>query len=129
MKITEEKLKTALAKSYGNISETAKAIGCGRKAVYSAIERYGMQEELLHARDQLDDDIENVFYNKVLAGNTPELIFYMKTRMRHRGYVEKFTVEKSVDGLLDAFNGLSEEEQTALVSRLAEEEDRRRVTN
>jgi hypothetical protein len=35
------------------------------------------------------DNAESVLYKKVLEGSTPELLFFLKTQGRFRGYVER----------------------------------------
>jgi len=41
------------------------------------------------------DNAESMLYTKVLAGSTPELLFFLKTQGKRRGYVEKQQVEHS----------------------------------
>lgn len=44
---------------------------------------------LTDARERMLDDAETMLYKKVLDGSTPELLFFLKTQGRNRGYVEK----------------------------------------
>ena len=48
-----------------------------------------VQDALEDAREAMLDEAENVLYDRVLDGNTAELIFFLKTRGYRRGYVER----------------------------------------
>jgi hypothetical protein len=47
------------------------------------------------SREVMKDDAESVFFDKVLDGSTPELLFYLKTQARDRGYFETHRQEIS----------------------------------
>jgi Flp pilus assembly protein CpaB len=38
------------------------------------------------------DNAESILYKKVLEGSTPELLFFLKTQGKRRGYVERSEV-------------------------------------
>ena len=125
----KEYAKTIL-EEHGNLTICASKLEISRQTLYNRIEANPeLQEAVREARQKIDDKVENVFYEKVLAGSTPELIFYVKTRMRNRGYVEKITVEHTVEGFLNAWNRLSEHEQQAVIAGLGGESQGEQLPN
>jgi len=39
--------------------------------------------------EHMADVVESALYNKIMAGDTACIIFYCKTKLKHRGYVER----------------------------------------
>lgn len=123
-KFTQKQIVDAITSANGNLSTAALKLGCDRTTIYNYIQAYPkIQASVDEARYKLDDEIESVFHKKVLEGHTQELIFYMKTRMRNRGYIEKVTIEHTVDGFIDAWKQLSPDEQLTLVERIEKESE------
>lgn len=79
-----------LQKKFGNIAAVARALGIDRAALWRRIEA---NEELKAIKQDIKesflDDIEMILEEKALAGSTPEMIFYLKTQGRRRGYSER----------------------------------------
>ena len=46
------------------------------------------------------DNAESILYKKVLEGSTPELLFFLKTQGKRRGYVERSEVTGAEGGPL-----------------------------
>jgi transposase-like protein len=77
----------------GNVSAVARAFGVSRKTIYNHIERYKTAQDALEdARETMLDNAESILYKKVLEGSTPELLFFLKTQGKRRGYVERSEV-------------------------------------
>ncbi|QDP54441.1 MAG: hypothetical protein GOVbin7581_23 [Prokaryotic dsDNA virus sp.] len=89
-KYTLEQIKDAIQKAGGFISIACKSLGCTRKTIYNYIEKYPeLKETLLEIRESYLDIAEASLIQKVKKGNTPELLFYLKTIGKARGYIEK----------------------------------------
>jgi len=89
-KYTVEQVKDALDKSGGFLSVAAESLGCTRKTIYNYLDRYPELKEVCEdIRERYLDIGENELMKKVKKGATPELIFFLKTRGKGRGYVEK----------------------------------------
>lgn len=74
----------------GNVSAVARAFGVSRDSIYAWIKSsVTAQEALAAARETMLDNAESILYKKVLEGSTPELLFFLKTQGRNRGYVER----------------------------------------
>ncbi len=89
-KLSVDDLTAQLEKDKGNIAATARKFGVMRSTVYARIsDSPVLQKVLTDARESMLDNAESVLYKKVLEGSTPELIFFLKTQGRNRGYVER----------------------------------------
>jgi len=92
--ILKKQLIEALEKSLGVVTTACKKVGCNRSTFYE----YFNDDELF--RKQVND-IENIaldfaesqLYKKISEGDTTSIIFYLKTKAKKRGYVEKTEIE------------------------------------
>lgn len=95
-KYTLEQIKDAINKSGGFISIACKSLGCTRRTVYNYIDKYPeLKEVVTDIREHYLDIAEASLIQKVKDGNTPELLFYLKTQGKKRGYIEKQQIDLS----------------------------------
>jgi hypothetical protein len=74
----------------GNVAAIARKLGVSRGTVWNRCqESPTLMRALDDAREAMIDNAESVLYKKVLEGSTPELLFFLKTQGRNRGYVER----------------------------------------
>lgn len=89
-KFTVNQIKQALEKAGGFFSIAAESLGCTRKTIYNYCDRYPELKEVCDdIRERYLDLGETELIKKIKKGSTPELIFFLKTRGKSRGYVEK----------------------------------------
>lgn len=82
----------------GNISAVARTYGVSRGTVYNWMAgKATVQQALEDARETMIDNAESMLYKKVLEGSTAELLFFLKTQGRNRGYVERQELQHSGD--------------------------------
>jgi hypothetical protein len=83
-------LVEALRENDGNLAATARVFGCHRKTVW---ERVDADPELREMVDDLSetfiDEAENQLFKLIREGQPNAIIFFLKTRARHRGYSER----------------------------------------
>lgn len=85
-----------IAKNRGNIAVTAKQLRVSRMTLYRYMEKHPeCRDARDEARESVLDDIESVLIKRALAGNTAELIFFLKTQGKSRGYTERQEFEHS----------------------------------
>jgi len=85
-----KEIAETIEKNKGNISACARQLGLGRYSLYIRIRQEPtLKKALEQSRETMLDMAESVLYSKVLQGSTPELIFFLKTQGRNRGYVER----------------------------------------
>jgi len=93
-KASVAQVKPLLEEHDGNISAVARALSVARDTIYARIDESAvLQQTLRNARERMLDEAESVLYRKVKEGSTPELLFFLKTQGRSRGYIERQELE------------------------------------
>lgn len=79
-----------ITNSFGNITIIAQRLGVSRNTVYSYRREWATVDEAIETgRETLKDFVENKMAEKIMGGDTTLMIFYSKTQMKDRGYVER----------------------------------------
>ena len=80
----------AYNKSFGNITSACKMVGISRQTYYDWRKN---DEEFLRLTDDVFESLldmaETMLLKKIREGATAELLFFLKTRGKSRGYVER----------------------------------------
>lgn len=91
--ISDKKKKSmiqALEKANGIVSTAVKNVGINRSTHY---DWYKNDQEYKDAVDDIQegsiDFVEDALFQKISGGDTTAIIFYLKTKAKHRGYIEK----------------------------------------
>lgn len=86
----KKRILEALDKSLGIVSTACKIAGVNRATYYRYIKE---DEEFKQAVEDIaesaKDFVESQLYKSIQNGNVPSIIFYMKTKCKDRGYVER----------------------------------------
>lgn len=86
----------AMEQSLGVVTQAAQKAGVGRKTYYEWLQD---DPEFKKAIDDIEnvviDFAESKLYSQIKENNTTATIFYLKTKAKHRGYVEKQEIEHS----------------------------------
>lgn len=95
---SNEAIAEVYRKNLCNLSTTATALDIDRRTLYNWREADPeLQKMLDQCFESLCDRAETEIYKKLLAGDPTMLIFFAKTRMRNRGYIEKQDVNYSLN--------------------------------
>ena len=87
---TPEQVAEALIKSGGLVSYAAEILGCTRATVYNYINDNDIcQEAKIDAKEKNHDFVEGKLMKLIKDGNVTAIIFYCKTQLKERGYVER----------------------------------------
>lgn len=79
-----------------NITATCKALKMDRRTYYDWIEKHpDFAADVDVAREGLIDNAENQLHKNIMGGKEASLIFYLKTKGRKRGYIERKDVNLS----------------------------------
>lgn len=104
--LSKEAVLAVMEGTRGIIADIARRLGVSRNAVYAALERYPeLKEAIRQEKESFKDDVEITLAQEMLGGwvanpespdekiyrfpNSTLLIFWAKTQMRDRGYIEK----------------------------------------
>ena len=96
---TKKALLKALEKSMGIVTNACKIVGVDRTTFYRY---YKEDEEFKEAVDSMDDYVLDFAESKLLENikdkKETSIIFYLKTKGRKRGYIEKKDVDVTTNG-------------------------------
>jgi hypothetical protein len=101
-----------------NVSMTCKAIGISRGTYYIWMNTSPLFEQLI--QDNLEaqiDLVETFLHKKIQEGDTISTLFFLKTKAKARGYVEKQEIEQTVKNTND-LKKLSDEDLDSLIAQL-----------
>ncbi len=104
--------------SAGNMMLIAQRLGCSRSAVYNYLKRWKAVANAVHEQRELTKDmVENQILKRIMAGSDTMMIFYAKTQMKDRGYVERIEHEDVSRWRIDTVEGLRNGEITPAAVR------------
>ena len=94
----KERLLEALENNLGIVTAACKQAGCSRETFY----RYRREDQefakaVKDITEQTLDFVENSLLQQIEGKNTTATIFYLKTKGKHRGYIEGSNVEQPRD--------------------------------
>ena len=80
----------ALKKNNGIMARAAQALGCARSTVSNYIDRYPTVKAAFDEANETNIDfVESKLMSNINSGDTTAIIFFLKTKAKHRGYVER----------------------------------------
>jgi predicted DNA-binding transcriptional regulator AlpA len=87
-------------KSLGNVSHVCTTAGISRQTFYNWVDTDSeFAQEVENIKESSVDFVETALFKEIKDGNTACIIFYLKTRAKHRGYIEKSEVENTIKGV------------------------------
>lgn len=98
----------------GNLSMVARELKCSRDTILDRVNKSPELKQLLFStRESALDDLETSAFDRALAGDTILTIFLLKTKGWSRGYVER----KSIDVSLEKMEGEKDDNDTMTLER------------
>ena len=89
-KYTADGMISAIVEAEGNLTQAAKILGCSRTTVHKYINDYATVKQAYHdINEQTLDFVEDQLMTQIKRGNITAIIFFLKTKGKHRGYVER----------------------------------------
>ena len=94
--IKKEAVLEALEKTLGVVTTAVKSVGVGRSTFYKWLnEDEDFRKAVLEIENIALDFAESQLHKQIGDGNTSATIFYLKTKGKKRGYVERQELEHS----------------------------------
>jgi len=93
--MANERFKTkqvieAIELAKGNITQASRLLKCNRNTIYGYINRYStVKDAYERVNEETIDYVEDKLMAQITRGNITAIIFYLKTKAKHRGYVER----------------------------------------
>lgn len=100
-KTTKKDFLEAYELSLANISTACKRMGISRQTYYNWLEDSDFSEQVTNIQEGLLDFAESMLLKKIKEGGTTELIFFLKTKGKKRGYVERQEIAGADGNKLD----------------------------
>ncbi len=95
----KETFLQALEEQGGNVSKAATACGIPRITHYKWLEADPEYKEAVRfVQEATIDHVENKLMDCINGGKEASIIFFLKTRAKHRGYVEKQEIDHTTGG-------------------------------
>ena len=92
----KEHFEKAISGSRGLKTVVCNKVGCEYKTLQRYLKQYPeLEEKLREERSKMDDFAESKLFEFIYEKNPGVCIFYAKTRMQQRGYIEKYQHEHS----------------------------------
>jgi len=96
----KKELVEALIKHLGIVSSACEALGISRTTYYKYYnEDSEFRSEVDNVGDSTLDFVESKLFDLISNGNVAATIFYMKTKGKRRGYIERQEVEHNTTGI------------------------------
>jgi hypothetical protein len=91
----------ALEKSLGVVTSACKSVGIGRTTFYGWLaDDKEFAKQVKDIEDVAIDFAESQLHKQIKEGNTSATIFYLKTKGKNRGYVERQEISGDLDNQL-----------------------------
>lgn len=121
LKISSADIAPLIPETNGNVAAIARRFGCARGTIQARIDRSPTLTAALNdARESMVDMTESALYKRILDGDTTAIIFFLKTRGKERGYVERQEVTGKDGGEVGlAFKRLSAADEADIDAEIA----------
>jgi len=94
----KKELISALTKNLGIVSSACEALGISRTTYYKYYnEDSEFRSEVDNVGESTLDFVESKLFDLISNGNVAATIFYMKTKGKRRGYIERQEAESNVN--------------------------------
>ncbi|MCC8153788.1 MAG: hypothetical protein LIP01_05960 [Tannerellaceae bacterium] len=118
-KKNKDKLLAALEECAGLVSFACKKTGLSRQTFYRwCKEDPEFKQKVEDVMERQVDVVEAKLLKKINDEDTTAIIFYLKTKGKHRGYTQKVEIAPDDDvlNIQKAINGLTDEQRKVLLS-------------
>lgn len=89
-KLKADDVAVAIQDAKGILAQAARALGCSRQTVSNYIERFATVKAAYEEANETNIDfVESKLMSNINSGDTTAIIFFLKTKAKNRGYVER----------------------------------------
>jgi hypothetical protein len=89
-RFSNDQIANAITDSHGILSVAAKKINCSRQTIYNHLKKSKRLQALYdNENEAMIDFAEMKLYENIQAGKESSIFFYLKTKAKHRGYIER----------------------------------------
>lgn len=96
---TKNALVEALTQTLGVVTSACRMVGINRTTFYKYYnEDKKFRDIVKDIQEVAIDFVESKLYEQIKDSNTTATIFYLKTKAKHRGYVERQEIKQETSG-------------------------------
>nr|DAU26739.1 MAG TPA: putative terminase small subunit [Caudoviricetes sp.] len=111
-KIPFDTIAQVYEKKAGNLASTASALNIDRTTLWKMRKENPILEERLKAIDEgLIDFAESKLLKAISEGNITGIIFFLKTKGKNRGYVERVEQDVNVNPFQELMESVTDEDE------------------
>ena len=102
-KFTAGEIIEAIKKNNGIMAKAAQGLGCSRTTIANYINNYPTVKAAYDEANETNIDfVESKLMSNISNGDTTAIIFFLKTKAKNRGYVEKqeFDTNNTTDTII-----------------------------
>lgn len=101
-RFTAEEVAKAIEQSKGILAVAARSLSCNRGTVDNYIKRYPTVKKAFdEANETTIDFVESKLLKNIDDGDTASIIFFLKTKGKNRGYVERQEISGKDGGAIE----------------------------
>lgn len=93
LKKKKEKFLEALKEAKGNVSYACKISNIPRRTYYNWLKNEKFKNEVEDVKEEAIEFVENKLMERIEVGDLGAIIFFLKTKGKHRGWSEKIEVK------------------------------------
>lgn len=116
----QKRFLEALDANLGIITQAAKATRISRRSYYNWLDIPEFKRRVDEINQSTVDFVESKLLQNINNADTTAIIFYLKTKAKDRGYVERV---ENMNKVVDEFDGYSDEELDKELDRLRKIQD------
>ncbi|MFK7101053.1 helix-turn-helix domain-containing protein [Flavobacterium oreochromis] len=123
LNMLQKKVLCIYEKKMCNVRQTCRSAGISRQTFYNWLDTLDTFKKAVDdVREGLFDDVESILHQKIFVDkDTTSLIWFTKTKMKSRGYVEQNNIQNNVEATVEnKYANWTEEEIDAEIARLEE---------
>ena len=94
---TKKELLEALIQSLGIVTTACKKVGISRTTYYDYLKDADFKKQVDDIAEVAVDFAESQLHKQIQTGNTTATIFYLKTKGKQRGYVERQEIDANIN--------------------------------
>lgn len=112
-KFTASQMIDAIRKAEGNLSDAARYLGCHRCTVHRYVNKYPTVKQAYEDENEMFvDEAQGMLRRHVRKGSLPAIMFLLKTKGKHLGYVERQEISGPKGGAITIVNWDDDKDDT-----------------
>jgi hypothetical protein len=89
-RFSNDDIAIAITDSHGILSVSAKKLDCSRQTIYNHLKKSKRLQALYNNENEtMIDFVEMKLFENIQAGKEASIFFFLKTKAKHRGYIER----------------------------------------